>query len=92
MAERAVNLTPRGADISSPGGGGSDMEARLTSLEKSVERMTGKVDSIGERLSRMEGEISRLPGYQGMVVMIGVMVGLVSTVVAIGTFLINNAP
>ncbi len=73
-------------------GGGSDVEARLTALEKSMERVTAKVDSMSERLSRMEGEITRLPGYPGLIVVLGAFVALISTIVGVGTFLINTVP
>ncbi len=77
---------------SASGGGGSDVEARLTALEKSMERVTAKVDSMSERLSRMEGEITRLPGYPGLIVVLGAFVALISTIVGVGTFLINTVP
>ena len=92
MKEPVVNFPRQGAGQSASGGGGSDVEARLAALEKSVERVTGKVDSVAERLSRMEGEIARLPGYPGLIVVLGAFVALISTIVGVGTFLINNIP
>ncbi len=92
MSGTPVNLPKRGAVPAAAGGGGSDIEARLTALDKSVERVTSKVDSIAERLSRMEGEITRLPGYPGLIVVLGAFVGLIGTIVGVGTFLINNVP
>ncbi len=68
------------------------MEARLSALEKSMERVTVKVDTMSERISRMEGEITRLPGYPGLIVVLGAFVALVSTIVGVGTFLVNNMP
>ncbi len=68
------------------------MEARLSALEKSMERVTAKVDTMSERISRMEGEITRLPGYPGLIVVLGAFVALVSTIVGVGTFLVNNMP
>jgi hypothetical protein len=93
MSGGPVNLPRRDALSSASGGGGSsDVEARLSALEKSMERVTAKVDSMSERLSRMEGEITRLPGYPGLIVVLGAFVALVSTIVGVGTFLINNLP
>jgi hypothetical protein len=68
------------------------VEARLSALEKSMERVTVKVDTMSERISRMEGEITRLPGYPGLIVVLGAFVALVSTIVGVGTFLVNNMP
>lgn len=65
------------------------MEARLTALERSVERVTLKVDSLGERMARIEGEISRLPGYPGLIIVLGAFVALISTIVGVGTFLLG---
>ena len=93
MKEPVVNFPKQGAGQAASGGGGSsDVEARLTALEKSVERVTQKVDSMAERLSRMEGEITRLPGYSGLIVVLGAFVALISSIVGVGTFLINNVP
>lgn len=92
MKEPVVNFPKQGVGRSTSGGGGSDMEARLAALEKSVERVTGKVDGVSERLSRMEGEIARLPGYPGLIVVLGAFVALISSIVGVGTFLINNIP
>lgn len=66
------------------------MEARLSALERSVERVTGKVDSLGERMARIEGEISRLPGYPGLIVVLGAFVALISAVVGVGGFLLGS--
>lgn len=93
MKEPVVNFPKQGVGQSTSGGGGSsDVEARLTALEKSVERVTAKVDLMAERLSRMEGEITRLPGYPGLIVVLGAFVALISSIVGVGTFLINNVP
>jgi hypothetical protein len=92
MKEPVVNFPKKGVGQSSSGGGGSDVEARLSALEKSVERANAKVDSMAERLSRMEGELTRLPGYPGLIVVLGAFVALISSIVGVGTFLINNVP
>jgi hypothetical protein len=92
MTEPVVNFPKKGGGQSTSGGGGSDVEARLSALEKSVERATAKVDTMAERLSRMEGELTRLPGYPGLIVVLGAFVALISGIVGVGTFLINNVP
>jgi hypothetical protein len=92
MSGPLVNFPRKGEGPTTPGGGGSDMEARLTALERSVDRVTTKVDSLGERMSRIEGEIARLPGYPGLIVVLGAFVALISTVVGVGTFMLNAMP
>ncbi len=92
MSGEPVNLPRRDVRSASGSGGSSDVEARLSALEKSMERVTVKVDTMSERISRMEGEITRLPGYPGLIVVLGAFVALVSTIVGVGTFLVNNMP
>lgn len=66
------------------GDGGSTfdpMEARVKALENRADRIDGKLDTLIEKVARMEGEIHRLPGYPGLFVICGVLVGLVTLII-----------
>ncbi|KFI27797.1 hypothetical protein CN97_00890 [Haematobacter massiliensis] len=54
---------------------------RVQALEKRMERVEDKLDALGNRLSKMEGEISRLPGYPGLFVICASLVGVVGLLV-----------
>jgi hypothetical protein len=110
MAERAVNLSPRGGEPVSPpaqgagDGGGMDMlEARVARLEADMSEVRSDLKGLrgdvadmkadlGSRLSRMEGEITRLPGYPGLALIVGAVVGLVGAVFTVATYVIENLP
>lgn len=76
-ARRALQDTVVGA-----GSGGGDMERRVTALEGAVGEIRKDVTEIKVKLGRIEGEISRLPGYPGIFMIVG-------TIVAIGTAVIK---
>lgn len=59
-----------------PGGQDGDMEQRVAAVEK-------RMDRVAETVARIEGEVSRLPGYGGIALIIGLIVGL-STLAQIG--------
>lgn len=64
------------------------MEARLKALEVRADnvdqrlgRIETKVDGLVEKVSTMEGEIRRLPGYPGLITVAGVLVAVVALIV-----------
>lgn len=72
----------RSPDNGGNGGGGGDvLEQRVKHLEEGMSEVKADVKNIRERLARMEGEISRLPGYPGMFVICGTLVGVVGLIV-----------
>jgi hypothetical protein len=78
-----ITNSDKGEPLKSGGGGGTfdDMEARVKSLESRADRLEGKIDTLIEKVARMEGEIHRLPGYPGLFVICGTLVGLVALIV-----------
>jgi hypothetical protein len=73
------------------GGGGTfdgEMEARIKALEVRADvvdqrlgRIETKVDTLVEKVSSMEGEVRRLPGYPGLFTIAGVLVAVVAVLV-----------
>jgi len=62
------------------GGGSGDggmMEARVTRLEADLGELKTDMKAVRDRLSRIEGEIARLPGYPGLFVICGTLVATV---------------
>ncbi len=57
-------------------GGGDDMDARVKRLEDDMKEVKSDLKNIRERLARLEGEVARLPGYGGIALIVGLMVGL----------------
>ena len=53
------------------------MEARVSRLEGDLGELKTDMKAVRERLSRIEGEIARLPGYPGLFVICGTLVGTV---------------
>lgn len=77
---------PSSADetpLQSGGGGGTFdvMEARVKVLEDRMGRVESKLDNVLERVSGIEGEMRRLPGYPGLFLICGTLVGLVALAV-----------
>lgn len=52
------------------------LEARVAHLEEDMREVKGDLKNIRERLARLEGEVSRLPGYGGIAMIVGLIVGL----------------
>lgn len=76
--------------LQSGGGGGrfDDMEARVKRLEDDYADLKGDVKGlradVGDLkvgLAKLQGEISRLPGYPGMFAIVAAMAGLVALIV-----------
>jgi len=63
--------------LKSGGGGGTfdGMDARVTSLEKDMTKIKTDMKDVRERMARMEGEISRLPGYPGIATIVALVGG-----------------
>lgn len=82
LAEAREKLA-EGSTLQSGGGGGTfdGMEARVKLLEDRMGRVEGKLDSVLERVSGIEGEMRRLPGYPGLFLICGTLVGLVALIV-----------
>lgn len=45
-------------------------------LEEDMKEVKSDLKNVRERLARIEGEIARLPGYGGIALIVGLMVGL----------------
>ncbi|WP_370281538.1 hypothetical protein [Pseudooceanicola sp.] len=91
--ERSVEDIMRDAERLQTGGGGPydpGMEQRVANLENRMNRVEAKLDAINERTARMDGEISRLPGYGGIALVVGLIVGL-STAAQIAASLLPAA-
>lgn len=58
-------------------GDGGMMEARVTRLEADLGELKTDMKAVRDRLSRIEGEIARLPGYPGLFVICGTLVATV---------------
>ena len=58
-------------------GDGGMMEARVSRLEGDLGELKTDMKAVRERLSRIEGEIARLPGYPGLFVICGTLVATV---------------
>lgn len=78
-----IGLPPGKGTLRQGGGGPYDptMEQRVAGLEKRMDRVEAKLDTLNERTARMEGEISRLPGYPGLITICGVLIGLAGLIV-----------
>lgn len=84
LAHTNENAAPIGRQGFSSGGGSgmsNDMEARVKALESRTDRIEGKLDTIIEKVAGMEGEMRRLPGYPGLIVLCGLLVGVVTLIV-----------
>lgn len=84
--EQEIDTTSDDVSLKNGGGGGNSggMETRIAHLEDSMKEVKTDLKNIRERLARLEGEVSRLPGYGGIAVIVGLIVAL-STAVQIGT-------
>jgi hypothetical protein len=71
------------APLHSGGGGGTfdDMEARVKALESRADRIETKLDTLIEKVAGMEGELRRLPGYPGLFLVCGTLVGVVALII-----------
>lgn len=71
------------APLHSGGGGGTfdDMETRVKALEDRAARFEDKLDKLIEKVAGMEGEMRRLPGYPGLFLICGTLVGVVALIV-----------
>lgn len=81
---KAVDMdTVQAPPLKSGGGSGTfdGMEARVKSLEARSDRLEGKLDTLIEKVARIEGEIHRLPGYPGLFLICGTLVGVVALIV-----------
>jgi hypothetical protein len=58
------------------GGGMSDLSPRVARLEDDMKELKSDMKNVRDRLAKIEGEISRLPGYPGIAVIVGVIVAL----------------
>lgn len=75
------------------GGGGTfdGMQVRIQHLEDDMKEVKSDLKNIRERLARLEGEVSKLPGYGGIALIVGVIVAL-STLVQVASRFIPTAP
>lgn len=64
------------------------LEARVGRLEEDVKEIKSDIKGVSQRLARLEGEVSRLPGYPGIAMVVGVIVAL-STAAQIAAKLIQ---
>lgn len=72
------------------GGGGTfdGMEPRVKALEVRADlsdqrlgRIEGKLDELIGKVATMEGEVRRLPGYPGLITILGVLVAVVAALI-----------
>lgn len=52
------------------------LEARVRHLEDDMKEIKADMKNVRDRLAKIEGEISRLPGYPGIAVIVGVIAAL----------------
>lgn len=52
------------------------LAARVQRLEEDMKEIKADMKNVRDRLAKIEGEISRLPGYPGIAVIVGVIVAL----------------
>lgn len=73
-------LLPRGPkgphNPGEPPGGDDMLTARVQRLEEDMKELKTDMKNVRDRLAKIEGEISRLPGYPGIAVIVGVIVAL----------------
>lgn len=81
MKTRRAYLGGDGTVAGGPPPGDDQLETRVKILEERASRVEGKIDTLIEKVARMEGEIHRLPGYPGLFVICGTLVGLVALIV-----------
>jgi hypothetical protein len=79
MARIRESLKTKGTS----GGGGGDgmLEERVKRIEVDLTELRVDMKNVRDRLAKMEGEISRLPGYPGLFVICGTLVALVGLMV-----------
>lgn len=67
-----------------PGGpyDGGMIDARVARLEDDMKEVKGDLKNVRERLARLEGAVDKLPGYGGIALIVGLIVGL-STLVQV---------
>lgn len=53
-----------------------DLTPRVARLEEDMKEVKSDLKNIRERLARLEGEVNRLPGYGGIALIVGLIVGL----------------
>ena len=67
------------------------LEARVTHIESDLKEVKTDLKSLLGRTAKIEGEVSRLPGWPGIVTMAGVTVTLILGGLSIATNVILRA-
>lgn len=80
---KVIELMSRKTSVGDGGDGGGGMLERVKRLEEDVKEARADLKAVREKLAKIEGEVSRLPGYPGIAMIVGLIVAL-STAAQIG--------
>lgn len=58
----------------------SGMEQRVTRLEEDIKEIKGDLKSLRSDVAELKGRVSMLPGYGGIALIVGLVVGLSTAV------------
>lgn len=74
-----------------PGGGGNMLEARVARLEEDVKELRVDMKAVRSDIAEIKGKVSMLPGYGGIALVVGVIVGL-STLAQVAAKFLPSLP